>query len=426
MKWTLALVIAACGSKSDKPAPAPPPLEVTWAPRVSTPSVLATWSDPPPPVIVVDATGNGLLNEQVSTWDALSTANPATGAEPLTGAAISLLDPHMGPRHPLTIKEDDDEDYGVNASITIDESQIRAPLSKEERERNELLRVAGGAAPDKRYEQPIAPMPLHKLVGEVRGTLGKPTAIILAAPTSKATTLVDVLALTKAALGVVHDGKVRPLRLDFAERGDRQYIGRAWIEARVGTKDLALEVAPATPIRSEPSSLPAALEQLRKDQKLDRQTRVDVLVEPDVDAQRLIDVLVALDQANVPMIGLAHAPTADSDAAKKRGAPRPTLWFGQPNAQGDLDKAIIRDLVRGQHRALAACHTTALATQPTLSGTVQLAFFITPDGAVSIARAPGLDAVVGACVEKTVKAITFPKPRGGGGVQVNYPMTFRP
>ena len=30
------------------------------------------------------------------------------------------------------------------------------------------------------------------------------------------------------------------------------------------------------------------------------------------------------------------------------------------------------------------------------------------------------------CVAGVISSIEFPKPKGGGGVQVNYPFTFRP
>ena len=30
------------------------------------------------------------------------------------------------------------------------------------------------------------------------------------------------------------------------------------------------------------------------------------------------------------------------------------------------------------------------------------------------------------CVAGVIKGIEFPKPKGGGGVQVNYPFNFRP
>ena len=51
-------------------------------------------------------------------------------------------------------------------------------------------------------------------------------------------------------------------------------------------------------------------------------------------------------------------------------------------------------------------------------------FFITPKGTVAGANAHGFDNEVANCVAGVVGAIEFPAPKGGGGVQVNYPLTF--
>jgi hypothetical protein len=53
-------------------------------------------------------------------------------------------------------------------------------------------------------------------------------------------------------------------------------------------------------------------------------------------------------------------------------------------------------------------------------------FFIAPSGKVASASGAGVNANVASCVAAVIKGIEFPKPKGGGGVQVNYPFTFRP
>ncbi|MBL0216854.1 MAG: cell envelope integrity protein TolA [Myxococcales bacterium] len=140
--------------------------------------------------------------------------------------------------------------------------------------------------------------------------------------------------------------------------------------------------------------------------------------------QRLIDVVVALDVAGVRVIGMGSMPSADELA--RRGHRIPIAAFGMPNAQGDLDKALIRSVVKSSRSKITACYATALETNPTLAGTVQVQFFIKPDGTVATASASGLDPVVASCVASVIKALAFPKPKGGGGVQVNYPFTMRP
>jgi hypothetical protein len=57
---------------------------------------------------------------------------------------------------------------------------------------------------------------------------------------------------------------------------------------------------------------------------------------------------------------------------------------------------------------------------------VQTQFFITPNGNVASASGSGVDPEVANCVADVIHGIEFPKPKGGGGVQVNYPFTFRP
>ncbi len=104
----------------------------------------------------------------------------------------------------------------------------------------------------------------------------------------------------------------------------------------------------------------------------------------------------------------------------------PTVSIGQPNAQGDLDKAIIRRYIKRNIQKITYCYEKQLLAKPGLSGTVQTQFFITPNGNVATSSGSGVDPEVANCVADVIKGIEFPKPKGGGGVQVNYPFTFRP
>jgi hypothetical protein len=109
-----------------------------------------------------------------------------------------------------------------------------------------------------------------------------------------------------------------------------------------------------------------------------------------------------------------------------RSAAVPTVSIGQPNAQGDLDKAIIRRYIKRNIQKITYCYEKQLLAKPGLSGTVQTQFFITPNGNVASSSGSGVDPEVANCVADVIKGIEFPKPKGGGGVQVNYPFTFRP
>jgi hypothetical protein len=111
---------------------------------------------------------------------------------------------------------------------------------------------------------------------------------------------------------------------------------------------------------------------------------------------------------------------------KGRTSSVPTVSIGSPTAQGDLDKAIIRRYIKRNIAKIQYCYEKELLAKPTLSGTVTTQFFITPNGNVASASGSGVDGDVSSCVASVIKGIEFPKPKGGGGVQVNYPFTFRP
>ena len=107
-----------------------------------------------------------------------------------------------------------------------------------------------------------------------------------------------------------------------------------------------------------------------------------------------------------------------------RTAAVPSVSIGQPNSQGDLDKAIIRRYIKRNLQKIQYCYEKQLLAKPTLAGTVQAQFFITPNGTVASSTGSGVDGEVASCVADVIKNIEFPKPKGGGGVQVNYPFTF--
>jgi pSer/pThr/pTyr-binding forkhead associated (FHA) protein len=107
-----------------------------------------------------------------------------------------------------------------------------------------------------------------------------------------------------------------------------------------------------------------------------------------------------------------------------RTAAVPTVSIGQPSSQGDLDKAIIRRYIKRNIQKIQYCYEKQLLANPTLSGTVQSQFFITPNGTVASSTGSGVDSTVANCVADVIRNIEFPKPKGGGGVQVNYPFIF--
>jgi hypothetical protein len=108
-----------------------------------------------------------------------------------------------------------------------------------------------------------------------------------------------------------------------------------------------------------------------------------------------------------------------------RTAAVPSVSIGQPTSSGDLDKAIIRRYINRNLAKIQYCYEKQLLAKPTLAGTVQTQFFITPAGIVASSTGNGVDPEVSSCVADVIKNIEFPKPKGGGSVQVNYPFIFR-
>jgi hypothetical protein len=104
------------------------------------------------------------------------------------------------------------------------------------------------------------------------------------------------------------------------------------------------------------------------------------------------------------------------------GVPRAIL--GQATGIGDLDQATIRRYIKRNIEKISYCYEHELLAHPTMEGTVLVQFFITPTGSVTGSKGSGFDATVASCVASVVGNIEFPKPNGGG-VQVNYPFTFR-
>ncbi len=103
----------------------------------------------------------------------------------------------------------------------------------------------------------------------------------------------------------------------------------------------------------------------------------------------------------------------------------PQVRPGQPQTVGDMDPVIIRRYVRRNLPKITYCYERELLSHPALAGTVTAQFFISPNGSVASARATGVSPEVATCVADVLRGIEFPKPRGGGGVQINYPFTFR-
>ena len=459
-------------------------------PRVDTAEVLAADDGRPPPVLVLIDDAGGIQIAAAATWNELGSRDVRIGArttkidivgwvvrESMThgrtptqivatvatvAAAPSVIPPVVDPPPPPADDDDEgsEESGGTSAMVNLDEEEPddvgrerlarearEAAMTSEEREverqrvvrMNQLMalgrRTGSRGATGFSGTATEAASRLATVVGEVLrdGRFERePQVAILASPRAKATALIRAVTETEGLIAVAHRGGIRPLRLSFVSE-PRAWLKQRWVEVRVSTRGIALEAAPevARQVSWEGAAidrvaLTSALDAARASRKLDAFAPIDVLVEPDVDVQRLVDLLVALDLLGVRMIGLGEAPPAGSPAAAQRGRRIPEVLHMPVYAQGDLAKAVINKMLATKRPEIRACYETALATKPDLKGTVTTQLYIMPTGNVAQASGSGVDPDLATCIAAVEKSIVFPHPKGGGGVQVNASFVVRP
>jgi TonB family protein len=112
-----------------------------------------------------------------------------------------------------------------------------------------------------------------------------------------------------------------------------------------------------------------------------------------------------------------------------RHAVVPEALPGIANVRGNLDKEIIRRIVRRNINQVRYCYQNALVRRPTLEGRLVTQFTIAPTGRVlaAVVQSSTLKEIsVEACVVNAIKRWEFPAPNGGGLAMVSYPFTFAP
>ena len=100
----------------------------------------------------------------------------------------------------------------------------------------------------------------------------------------------------------------------------------------------------------------------------------------------------------------------------------PDVLVAPGSAPADLDKTVIRKVIRQDIQKIEYCYEQALLKQPDLQGKVTVRFVVEPDGTVSSSTGEGLDLQVAACVAGVVKTLQFPAPHHE--VHVSYPFVF--
>jgi hypothetical protein len=100
-----------------------------------------------------------------------------------------------------------------------------------------------------------------------------------------------------------------------------------------------------------------------------------------------------------------------------------------PSTKGGLDKAEIASVIRTHQGEVKACYEVRLQGQPSLAGKVAVAWKIGAEGTVLSAEVTEEslgDPLVGGCLVQRVLTWVFPKPFGGGVVNVTFPWIFQP
>ncbi len=269
------------------------------------------------------------------------------------------------------------------------------------------------------------PDPVSIVVGEIvaADSLNRLSAVLLATPTMKATNLIKAIVLSNGAIAVNQHGAVRALRLSFEPPRDTPFVESSddrerWIEVRVKRDGAAIEVVPDVPAaiaftagKLDIKALGAAITAARTKRKLDAAVPVDVLVDGDVDAQELVDALVALEAAGVKGVGLGDAPPPNQLAL--RGHRIPTAHFGRPKIEtGEIAVNPLRGELEDDHAAVLACYTTALAATD-FDAKLSVAFDVAASGKVSNLKITGAEPAVATCVANALGTLSLPKLKSG-------------
>lgn len=100
---------------------------------------------------------------------------------------------------------------------------------------------------------------------------------------------------------------------------------------------------------------------------------------------------------------------------------------GTEKVRGELDRDVIRAVVRGHIGEVRECYDAVLARLPDARGKVVVDFTIAASGAVKQSKVASSDMTpqLGECVAQKVLAWKFPAP-SGGEVAVSYPFAFEP
>ena len=112
-----------------------------------------------------------------------------------------------------------------------------------------------------------------------------------------------------------------------------------------------------------------------------------------------------------------------------RGTRKPKVRMAKPTISGNLDRDLLRRVVRAHIDELRSCYNAALSRNPNLTGRVTIDFTVNADGKVDtadVASSTVRDEAVGNCMAKATQRWTFAKPHDGKPGAVTYPFVLTP
>ena len=125
--------------------------------------------------------------------------------------------------------------------------------------------------------------------------------------------------------------------------------------------------------------------------------------------------------------GPAARPPGDQPWLIARERRAPVVIIDRDFAPGDgLSKDEIQRVIARALPRLKHCYERELGAAPDLEGKVSATFTVAGSGAVAAVQSAHSLASpeVASCVERVIRTLTFPAPRGGGQVVVTYPFVF--
>ncbi|MBS2030165.1 MAG: AgmX/PglI C-terminal domain-containing protein [Deltaproteobacteria bacterium] len=105
----------------------------------------------------------------------------------------------------------------------------------------------------------------------------------------------------------------------------------------------------------------------------------------------------------------------------------PVITNDGPQVVGSLDRELIRQVIHRNHGSIRYCYDQALVRNPSLTGRVDMHFVIGAEGSViqaNVAASSAQDNELDACLRERFARMLFPKPLGGGVVDVRYPVVL--